>query len=92
MYEDTPDQNKATNLLKEDMEKISFGWIKPQPNKFSVMPVLISAFKASKLFNLTSNLNGGRRAMVPTGVFETLMPQDFLPTQLLLVSELRFYS
>jgi Na+-transporting NADH:ubiquinone oxidoreductase subunit A len=28
-------------------------------------------------------LNGGRRAMVPTGIFETLMPQDFLPTQLL---------
>ena len=29
------------------------------------------------------NLNGGRRAMVPTGVFERLMPQDYLPTQLL---------
>jgi len=75
--------SRQITLIKEDMEKISFGWIKPQPNKFSVMPVLISAFKASKLFNLTSNLNGGRRAMVPTGVFETLMPQDFLPTQLL---------
>ena len=47
------------------------------------VPVLASAFGASKKFNLTSNLNGGRRAMVPTGVFETLMPQDFLPTQLL---------
>jgi Na+-transporting NADH:ubiquinone oxidoreductase subunit A len=47
------------------------------------MPVLISALRSSKIFNLTSNLNGGRRAMVPTGVFETLMPQDFLPTQLL---------
>ena len=68
---------------KEDKEKIPFGWIKPQSNKFSVMPVLASAFKLFKLFNLTSNLNGGRRAMVPTGVFETLMPQDFLPTQLL---------
>ena len=75
--------SRQITLIKEDTEKISFGWIKPQPNKFSVMPVLISAFKSSKLFNLTSNLNGGRRAMVPTGVFETLMPQDFLPTQLL---------
>ena len=28
-------------------------------------------------------LNGGRRAMVPIGTFERLMPQDFLPTQLL---------
>jgi Na+-transporting NADH:ubiquinone oxidoreductase subunit A len=75
--------SRQITLIKEDKEKISFGWIKPQPNKFSVMPVLISALKTSKLFNLTSNLNGGRRAMVPTGIFETLMPQDFLPTQLL---------
>ena len=36
------------------------------------MPVLLSAFSFFKLFDLTSNLNGGRRAMVPTGVFETL--------------------
>ena len=75
--------SRQVTLIKEDKEKISFGWIKPQPNKFSIMPVLISSFMPSKLFNLTSNLNGGRRAMVPTGVFETLMPQDFLPTQLL---------
>lgn len=75
--------SRQITLIKEDKEKISFGWIKPQPNKFSVMPVLISSLKKSKLFNLTSNLNGGRRAMVPTGIFETLMPQDFLPTQLL---------
>jgi Na+-transporting NADH:ubiquinone oxidoreductase subunit A len=75
--------SRQITLIKEDEEKISFGWIKPQPNKFSIMPVLISALRRSKLFNLTSNLNGGRRAMVPTGIFETLMPQDFLPTQLL---------
>jgi Na+-transporting NADH:ubiquinone oxidoreductase subunit A len=74
---------RQVTLIREDREKISFGWIKPQPNKFAVMPVLISALMPSKLFNLTTNLNGGRRAMVPTGIFETLMPQDFLPTQLL---------
>lgn len=44
--------------------------------------MLGSAF-SHKLYKLTSNLNGGRRAMVPTGVFERLMPQDYLPTQLL---------
>lgn len=75
--------SRQVTLIHEDRKKIPFGWIKPQPNKYSVMPVLISALRSSKLFNLTSNLNGGRRAMVPTGVFETLMPQDFLPTQLL---------
>ena len=75
--------SRQVTLIKEDEDKLFFGWINPQPNKFSVMPVLASAFSFFKLFNLTTNLNGGRRAMVPTGVFETLMPQDFLPTQLL---------
>ncbi len=75
--------SRQITIIKEDKEKHFFGWIKPQPSKFSVMPVLLSAFSFFKLFNLTSNLNGGRRAMVPTGIFETLMPQDLLPTQLL---------
>ncbi|MEP2782364.1 MAG: Na(+)-translocating NADH-quinone reductase subunit A [Pseudoruegeria sp.] len=74
---------RQVTLIKEDQDQLTFGWILPQPNRFSVMPVLASALSKNKLFNLTSNLNGGRRAMVPTGVFETLMPQDFLPTQLL---------
>ena len=51
-------------------------------SKYAVQPVLGSLF-SKKLYALTSNLNGGRRAMVPTGTFEQLMPQDYLPTQLL---------
>ncbi len=69
-------------IIREDHDQIPMGWIRPMPSKFSVQPVLGSAF-SQKLFNLTSNLNGGRRAMVPTGTFERLMPQDYLPTQLL---------
>ncbi len=74
---------RQISMIEEDTTQIPFGWIRPQGNKYSVMPVLISAFQKSKLFEVTSNLNGGRRAMVPTGVFESLMPQDYLPTQLL---------
>lgn len=73
---------RQITLIEEDKEQIPMGWIRPMPGKYAVQPVLGSAF-AKKLYALTSNLNGGRRAMVPTGTFETLMPQDFLPTQLL---------
>lgn len=69
-------------IIEEDREQIPMGWIRPMPGKYAVQPVLGSAL-SRKLFNLTSNLNGGRRAMVPTGTFERLMPQDYLPTQLL---------
>ncbi|MEL6198296.1 MAG: NADH:ubiquinone reductase (Na(+)-transporting) subunit A, partial [Pseudomonadota bacterium] len=68
--------------IMEDREQIPMGWIRPMPEKFAVQPVLGSAI-SKKLYALTSNLNGGRRAMVPLGTFEELMPQDYLPTQLL---------
>lgn len=73
---------RQITLIEEDHKQIPMGWIRPMSSKYAVQPVLGSAF-TKKLYALTSNLNGGRRAMVPTGTFETLMPQDFLPTQLL---------
>jgi Na+-transporting NADH:ubiquinone oxidoreductase subunit A len=69
-------------LIEEDHKQIPMGWIRPMGSKYAVQPVLGSAFK-KRLNALTTNLNGGRRAMVPIGTFEELMPQDFLPTQLL---------
>ncbi len=73
---------RQITLIEEDHHQIPLGWIRPMASKYAVQPVLGSAF-AHKLYALTTNLNGGRRAMVPTGTFERLMPQDFLPTQLL---------
>ncbi|MFY0618276.1 Na(+)-translocating NADH-quinone reductase subunit A [Shimia sp.] len=72
---------RQVTVIEEDHKQIPMGWIRPMPSKYSFLPVLGSAF-AKKLYPLTSNLNGGRRAMVPLGTFEQLMPQDFLPTQL----------
>lgn len=74
--------SRQVTLIEEDHQQHVLGWIRPMREKFAIQPVLGSAF-TRRLFNLTSNLNGGRRAMVPTGTFETLMPQDYLPTQLL---------
>lgn len=73
---------RQVTAIEEDHKQIPMGWIRPMSGKYAFQPVLGSAF-AKKLYALTSNLNGGRRAMVPLGTFEELMPQDFLPTQLL---------
>ena len=73
---------RQVTLIEEDHKQIPMGWVRPMFAKYAVQPVLGSAL-ARKLYPLTTNLNGGRRAMVPIGTFETLMPQDFLPTQLL---------
>ncbi len=73
---------RQITLIEEDTAQIPMGWIRPMFQKYAVQPVLGSALSRRR-FPLTSNLNGGRRAMVPLGTFEELMPQDFLPTQLL---------
>jgi Na+-transporting NADH:ubiquinone oxidoreductase subunit A len=73
---------RQVTLIEEDKKQIPMGWIRPMFSKFAIQPVLGSAMSRRK-FPLTSNLNGGRRAMVPLGTFEALMPQDVLPTQLL---------
>ncbi len=73
---------RQVSIIREDHDQNTLGWILPMPSKYAIQPVLGSAF-SKKLYALTSNLNGGRRAMVPTGTFEELMPQDYLPTQLL---------
>lgn len=73
---------RQITVIEEDRKQIPMGWIRPMIAKYAVQPVLGSALAKTE-FPLTSNLNGGRRAMVPLGTFEELMPQDFLPTQLL---------
>jgi len=73
---------RQITIIEEDRKQIPMGWVRPMVSKYAVQPVLGSAF-ARREFPLTSNLNGGRRAMVPLGTFEELMPQDYLPTQLL---------
>ncbi|SFB76406.1 Na(+)-translocating NADH-quinone reductase subunit A [Tropicimonas isoalkanivorans] len=74
---------RAVTLITEDREQVLLGWIRPRPDQFAVMPVLASALEKIKRFPMGSNLNGARRASVPLGTFEQLMPQDILPTQLL---------
>ncbi len=73
---------RQITLIEEDRKQIPMGWIRPMFAKYAIQPVLGSAL-SKRTFPLTSNMNGGRRAMVPLGTFEELMPQDFLPTQLL---------
>ena len=73
---------RQITLIEEDKKQTVLGWIRPMVKKYAFQPVLGSAF-SNKLYALTSNMNGGRRAMVPIGTFEELMPQDYLPTQLL---------
>ncbi|OOF49314.1 NADH:ubiquinone reductase (Na(+)-transporting) subunit A [Rodentibacter trehalosifermentans] len=70
------------SVLAEGNNKEFFGWITPQPNKYSITRTVLGHF-GKKLFNFTTAENGGERAMVPIGNYERVMPLDILPTLLL---------
>lgn len=75
--------HQQISVIKEQVERDFLGWIKPSSKLFSVKKVLFSALTPNKKINFTSALNGGERAIVPSGSYEKVMPLDILPTFLL---------
>ena len=71
------------SVLTEGRERPAFHFFTPGKNRFSKLPIYISQFFGGKKYNFTTTSNGSPRAMVPIGVYEEVMPQDYLPTQLL---------
>lgn len=70
------------SVIAEGREKEFLGWIMPGTNKYSITRTVLGHF-GQKLFNFTTALNGGHRAMVPIGAYERVMPLDIIPTLLL---------
>ncbi len=71
------------SVIPEGYERPALHFFALGRNRFSALPIYISQFFKNKKYNFTSSANGSPRAMVPIGVFEKIMPQDYLPTQLL---------
>ena len=75
--------HRQVSALAEGREREMFGWITPQPRKFSLWNVVAGRLGASRGLPLTTSTNGGDRAMVPIGAYEKVMPMDLMPTHLL---------
>lgn len=72
------------SVLEEGTHRELLGWVRPGgANKYSALNVFFSKLFSKKDLPLTTSQNGSPRAMVPVGVFESVMPLDILPTQLL---------
>jgi len=70
--------------LKEGNHRDFLGWMGPGFDKFSVVPVFASSwFGQGKRFSFTTSTEGSKRAMIPIGTYEKVMPLDILPTFLL---------
>ncbi len=70
-------------LLSEGREREFLGWLSLGFEKFSIKNIYISKLFPRKRFPFTTNTHGSLRAMLPIGSYESIMPLDILPTQLL---------
>ena len=75
--------HSQVSVIEEGAIREVVRYLSPGVNRHSAMPIYLSTFSKGKTFNLTANVNGSERAMVPLGQYETVMPLDILPTQLL---------
>jgi len=76
--------HSQVSALAEGRQRVFLGWQTPGFNKFSVKRVFASALAgAGKKFRLTTSTEGSKRAMVPIGMYEQVMPMDVIPTFLL---------
>jgi Na+-transporting NADH:ubiquinone oxidoreductase subunit A len=76
--------DRQLSVLAEGREMEFLGWLSPGAKSYSVLPIFLSKLLGlTKVFDLTTSTHGSKRAMVPIGVYEKVMPLDILPTFLL---------
>jgi Na+-transporting NADH:ubiquinone oxidoreductase subunit A len=75
--------HQQVSALPEGRGRELLGWIAPGADKFSVTGAVLGAFSRARKRVFTTTTNGSKRAMVPIGTYEAVMPLDILPTFLL---------
>ena len=72
------------SALAEGRERVFLGWHRLGFDKFSIRRVFASALHGNGIkFPFTTSTEGSKRAMVPIGMYEDVMPMDIFPTFLL---------
>ena len=75
--------HQQISVLEEGRERRFFGWLGPGLNKFSTISTFVSRLLPGRPIRFTTTSHGSRRAIVPIGMFEKVLPFDLLPTPLL---------
>jgi len=75
--------NNHITVIPEGNHFDFLGWALPRLKKYSVSKSYFSWLTPNRKYNLDTNLNGGHRAFVLTGLYEKVFPMDIYPMQLL---------
>ena len=74
--------NQLTVIPEGDKYEL-LGWAMPRFGKFSVSRAYFSWLCPKKAYKLDTNMNGGERPFVVTGLYERYLPMDIYPMYLL---------
>ncbi len=75
--------HQQISVLEEGRDRKFLGWMSPGFNVYSSRNIVISRLFPRKKFDFTTAIHGGKRAIMPIGNYEKVMPLDILPTFLL---------
>lgn len=75
--------HSQVTVIAEDREKHFLGWLSPGANLYSMKNIVLSKIIPGKKFDFSTAQHGGKRAIVPSGNFEKVVPLDIIPTYLL---------
>jgi Na+-transporting NADH:ubiquinone oxidoreductase subunit A len=69
--------------LSDDAPRRFLGWLEPGSRRFSHTRLFLSALLRPRDLAFSTELHGGKRALVPTGAYERVMPFEMMPNFLL---------
>ena len=75
--------HQQVSVIAEERERYFLGWIMPGYNMFSVTRTCLSKLFPGKKFAFNTSPYGSKRAIVPIGLYEKVMPLDIEPSYLL---------
>ncbi len=71
--------HQQISVIREDRQRRFLGWLSPGYHQFSLKNIVLSSLFKPRKLEFTTALNGERRAIIPSGTFEDLMPMDIMP-------------
>jgi Na+-transporting NADH:ubiquinone oxidoreductase subunit A len=75
--------HQQVSVIPEERKREFLGWLNPGLNLYSVKNIVLSRLFRGRHLSFTTSTHGNRRAMVPVGAYEKVMPLDIIPTYLL---------
>jgi Na+-transporting NADH:ubiquinone oxidoreductase subunit A len=75
--------HQQVSALGEVRKRTFFGWLSPGLTLFSTKRIMLSSIIPGKKFKFNTDQQGGKRSILPLGVYEDVMPMDILATYLL---------